>query len=135
MNKRWAIRDDADHELVKSLAAALKIDPVLSRLLVHRGIAGYEEAHLFFRPDERHLHDPFLMADMEKAVLRIEEALIAGEKILIYGDYDVDGTTAVSVVYGFFKNHCPNSYQGKLEYYIPDRYTEGYGISKQGIDY
>jgi len=130
MNKRWAIRDDADHELVKSLAAALKIDPVLSRLLVHRGIAGYEEAHLFFRPDDRHLHDPFLMADMEKAILRIEAAIAANEKILVYGDYDVDGTTSVSVVYSFLKK-----YHSLIEYYIPDRYLEGYGISTKGIDY
>ena len=130
MNKRWAIRDDADHELVKSLAAALKIDPVLSRLLVHRGIAGYEEAHLFFRPDDRHLHDPFLMADMEKAILRIEAAIAANEKILVYGDYDVDGTTSVSVVYSFLKK-----YHSLIEYYIPDRYLEGYGISTKGIGY
>ncbi len=130
MNKRWAIRDDADHELVKSLAAALKIDPVLSRLLVHRGITTYEDAHLFFRPDDRHLHDPFLMAGMEEAILRIDAAITAGEKILVYGDYDVDGTTSVSVVYSFFKKHHPF-----IEYYIPNRYLEGYGISTKGIDY
>jgi len=130
MNKRWAIKDDPDHEEVKTLAAALNIDPVLSTLLLRRGIRTFEEARLFFRPDERHLHDPFLMADMEKAVVRIEDAMAAGEKILIFGDYDVDGTTAVSLVYSFFKNIYNN-----LEYYIPDRYTEGYGISTKGIDY
>jgi len=130
MNKRWAVRDNADEEEVRKLAAELNIDAVLSALLIHRGISTYEEARFFFRPDERHLHDPFLMADMEKAVLRIEAAMESGEKILIYGDYDVDGTTAVSLVYRFFKNHYSN-----LEYYIPDRYKEGYGISTAGIDY
>lgn len=130
MNKRWAIRDNADEQLVNELAAALKIDTVLSTLLVLRGIKSYEDARLFFRPDYRHLHDPFLMADMEKAVLRIEAAMAVGEKILIYGDYDVDGTTAVSLVYSFFKKYYSN-----LEYYVPDRYLEGYGISTKGIDY
>ncbi|MDR3695812.1 single-stranded-DNA-specific exonuclease RecJ [Mucilaginibacter sp.] len=130
MNKRWALRDNADHEEVKSLADALNIDPVLSALLISRGIKTFEDARLFFRPDLRLLHDPFLMKDMEKAVLRIEEAISRGEKILVFGDYDVDGTTAVSVVYSFFKKRYSN-----LEYYIPDRYMEGYGISFKGIDY
>lgn len=130
MNKRWAVRDNADAEEAGKLAAGLNIDSVLGSLLIHRGIKNYDDARLFFRPDFRHLHDPFLMAGMEKAVLRIEAAMKAGEKIMIYGDYDVDGTTAVSVVYGFFKKHYD-----KLEYYIPDRYNEGYGISTLGIDY
>jgi len=130
MNKRWSVRDKADDGEVSALAAALNIDSVLSTLLIHRGIKDYDAAKLFFRPDQRHLHDPFLMKDMEKAILRVEAAMAAGEKILIYGDYDVDGTTAVSVVYGFFKN-----YYDKLEYYIPDRYLEGYGISTASIDY
>ena len=130
MNKRWALRDTPDHEEVNSLSAALNIDPILSTLLLHRGIRNYEDARLFFRPDERHLHDPFLMAGMEDAITRIENAIAAGEKILIYGDYDVDGTTAVSVVYGFFNKRCRN-----IEYYIPNRYTEGYGVSVMGIDY
>jgi single-stranded-DNA-specific exonuclease len=132
MNKRWAVRDNADEDEVNSLAAALNMDVVLSKMLVQRGIRTYEEARYFFRPDERHLHDPFLMADMEKAILRIEKAIASGEKILVYGDYDVDGTTAVSVVYGFFKDYHPDD---KIEYYIPDRYNEGYGISTQSIDY
>jgi single-stranded-DNA-specific exonuclease len=130
MNKQWAMRAAADHECVNSLAGALRIDPVLSAMLVHRGITTYDEAQLFFRPDLRHLHDPFLMAGMEQAILRIEAAIAAGEKIMVFGDYDVDGTTAVSVVYGFFKKRYE-----LLEYYIPDRYREGYGISSQGIDY
>ncbi|MGN6394882.1 MAG: single-stranded-DNA-specific exonuclease RecJ [Mucilaginibacter sp.] len=130
MNKRWVVRDNPDHDDVRNLAAALNIDTILSTLLIHRGIKTFEDARLFFRPDSRHLHDPFLMAGMEQAVLRIEGAMAAGEKILIYGDYDVDGTTAVSLVYSFFKK-----YYDKLDYYIPDRYLEGYGISAKGIDY
>src|SRR5260221_3330066 len=130
MNKRWAVRDSTDAEEAEKLAAGLNIDAVLSTLLIHRGISNFDEARLFFRPDPRHLHDPFLMADMEKAILRIEAAMAASEKIMIYGDYDVDGTTAVSLVYSFFKN-----YYNELEYYIPDRYIEGYGISSIGIDY
>lgn len=130
MNKRWAVRDNADEVLVSKLAAELNIDTVLSTLLVNRGISNYEEARYFFRPDQRHLHDPFLMKDMEKAIERIETAMAAGEKILVYGDYDVDGTTAVATVYGFFSKRYTS-----LEYYIPDRYKEGYGISTEGIDY
>jgi single-stranded-DNA-specific exonuclease len=130
MNKRWAIREVPAIDEVNSLAAALNIDPVLSALLLQRGVKTYDEARYFFRPDLRHLHDPFLMADMEKAITRIEAAIAKGEKIMIYGDYDVDGTTAVALVYSFFKNHHTN-----IEYYIPDRYKEGYGISTQGIDF
>jgi single-stranded-DNA-specific exonuclease len=130
MNKRWAVRDNADIELVGKLAVDLNIDPVLSTLLVNRGINTFDEARYFFRPDHRHLHDPFLMKDMEKAIVRIEAAITANEKVLIYGDYDVDGTTSVALTYSFFKKRYQN-----LEYYIPDRYKEGYGISTQGIDY
>jgi single-stranded-DNA-specific exonuclease len=130
MNKRWAIRKVPANDAITSLAEQLNIDPVLSTLLLHRGVTNYDEAKYFFRPDERHLHDPFLMQDMEKAIERIEAAIDAGEKIMIYGDYDVDGTTAVALVYSFFEHH-----HGNMEYYIPDRYKEGYGISTQGIDY
>jgi len=130
MQKRWAIKDNADEAAVNELAAALAIDPVLSKLLVQRGIDNYDDARYFFRPDHRHLHDPFLMQDMEQAIERIEEAIKQKEKVLIYGDYDVDGTTSVAVVYSFLKK-----YHSFLEYYIPDRYNEGYGISTQGIDY
>ncbi|MDB5025586.1 MAG: recJ [Mucilaginibacter sp.] len=130
MNKRWAVREKPDNEDVIKLADALTIDTVLSTLLIHRGITNYEDARYFFRPEVRHLHDPFLMADMEKAVERIENAIMAGEKILVYGDYDVDGTTSVSLVYSFFRK-----LYDPIEYYIPDRYREGYGISTQGIDY
>ncbi|MEO6150475.1 MAG: single-stranded-DNA-specific exonuclease RecJ [Mucilaginibacter sp.] len=130
MNKRWQVRQKANDEEVKRLAAELNIEPVLSNLLINRGIDNYEDARYFFRPDERHLHDPFLMAGMEQAVERIEAAIANNEKILIYGDYDVDGTTAVSTVYGFFESRYKN-----IDYYIPDRYAEGYGISTQGIDF
>jgi single-stranded-DNA-specific exonuclease len=130
MNKRWAVREKPDNEDVIKLAEELTIDTVLSTLLIHRGINNYEDARYFFRPDLRHLHDPFLMTDMEKAIDRIETAIASGEKILIYGDYDVDGTTSVALVYSFFHKRYDN-----LEYYIPDRYREGYGISTEGIDY
>jgi single-stranded-DNA-specific exonuclease len=130
MNKRWAVREKPDNEDVIKLADELTIDTVLSAMLIHRGIRNYEDARYFFRPDLRHLHDPFLMADMEKAIERIEVAIADGEKILIYGDYDVDGTTSVALVYSFF-----HKLYDRIEYYIPDRYLEGYGISTQGIDY
>ncbi|WP_342646419.1 single-stranded-DNA-specific exonuclease RecJ [Mucilaginibacter sp. CSA2-8R] len=130
MQKRWSVKHSPDIKAVQQLAAELGIDPVLSTLLLQRGICSFEQAHYFFRPDLRHLHDPFLMADMEKAIERIDQAINKGEKILIFGDYDVDGTTAVTLVYSFLSSRYQH-----LEYYIPDRYLEGYGISTQGIDY
>src|ERR1700753_479230 len=117
MNKRWTIREVPNPSEVDNLAGILNIDPVLSTLLVHRGIADFDTARDFFRPDVLHLHDPFLMQDMEKAILRIEKAIASNEKILVYGDYDVDGTTAVTVVYSFSKKQTDN-----IDYYIPDRY-------------
>jgi single-stranded-DNA-specific exonuclease len=130
MQKRWVIRENTNEQAVSSLSSELNIDPVLSGMLVQRGIDNYDDARHFFRPDYRHLHDPFLMRDMEKAIERIGEAIKYKEKILIYGDYDVDGTTAVAVVYSFLKK-----YHSYIEYYIPDRYLEGYGVSQKGIDY
>ena len=130
MQKRWTLREDANNDDVSDLSATLNIDTILGTLLVHRGIRDYDQAKYFFRPDYRHLHDPFLMKDMEKAIRRIDQAFLNQEKILIYGDYDVDGTTSVALVYSFFKKRYDH-----LEYYIPDRYSEGYGISVQGIDY
>jgi single-stranded-DNA-specific exonuclease len=130
MEKRWVVKPTADQALVDSLAAELKIEPVLSNLLVQRGIHTYEEAKKFFRPSLDDLHDPFLMKDMDKAVARLEKAITLNEKILVYGDYDVDGTTAVSLVYTFLKNYHPH-----VDFYIPDRYSEGYGISFQGVDF
>lgn len=130
MTKRWVLKDAADAVTVQELADGLNINPVLSTLLVQRGIKNFEDAKYFFRPNALHLHDPFLMQDMEKAIDRIEKAIATNEKILVYGDYDVDGTTAVSIVYSYFQKLHQN-----IEYYIPDRYKEGYGISTQGIDY
>ncbi|WP_165023487.1 single-stranded-DNA-specific exonuclease RecJ [Dysgonomonas sp. ZJ279] len=112
------------------LAKELGISPILCQLLMKRGIASVDEAKKFFNPDLRDLHDPFLMPDMGKAIDRIEQALGQKQRILIYGDYDVDGTTAVALVYKFLRKFTTN-----LDYYIPDRYDEGYGISEQGIDY
>ena len=130
MEKRWAEQLTTNLETVKELAKELNIDEVLAGMLVNRGVHTFEEARVFFRPDLNQLHDPFLMNGMEAAILRIERALKNKEDILIYGDYDVDGTTSVALVYSFFKEIYPN-----LAYYIPDRYSEGYGISTQGIDY
>jgi single-stranded-DNA-specific exonuclease len=130
MEKNWIIKDAGDDEQVAELSSALHIDPPIARLLIQRNITTFEEARLFFRPDLANLHDPFLMKDMEVAVERIQEAIDAGEKVLVYGDYDVDGTTAVALVYSFFKE-----YFKEVDYYIPDRYDEGYGISLKGIDY
>jgi single-stranded-DNA-specific exonuclease len=129
MNKRWTILN-TDEEKVKSLQFSLKIHPAVSKILVQRGIETYEDAKKYFRPSLDELHDPFLMKDMDKAVARIIEAVTANEKILIYGDYDVDGTTAVSCMYRFLKKIHNN-----LDFYIPHRYREGYGVSKAGIDF
>jgi len=117
-------------EIQKRLADELSISPILSQLLVQRDILTFEDARSFFRPDLSDLHDPFLMADMQNAVNRLTLAMKKNEKILIYGDYDVDGTTSVSLVYKFLKQFYSN-----VDFYIPDRYNEGYGISIQGIDY
>lgn len=128
--KRWKQLEVADEGLVRRLAEDLKIHPLLARLLVQRGVRSFEEARLFFRPSLDHLHDPFLMRDMDKAVARIETALAKGGKVLVYGDYDVDGTTAVALLYSFLQ-----ALGAEAGYYIPDRYKEGYGISYAGIDY
>ncbi|MBL7719730.1 MAG: single-stranded-DNA-specific exonuclease RecJ [Flavipsychrobacter sp.] len=130
MQKRWTLKP-ADENNVQSLANALKVHPALCRLLVVRGINDYEAARHFFRPELSDLHDPFLMKDMDKAVVRISEAIEWHERIMVYGDYDVDGTTSVAVVYSFLRKN----YNGDLAYYIPHRYREGYGVSRQGIDY
>ena len=117
-------------EIQKRLAEELGISPILSQLLVERDILTYEDARSFFRPDLSDLHDPFLMMDMQRAVDRLTLAMKRNEKILIYGDYDVDGTTSVALVYKFLKQFYSN-----VDFYIPDRYNEGYGISVLGIDY
>ena len=129
---RWLIAKDVDKQVVKDLSDVLGIDNNLATLLVQRGITSFEKAKNFFRPSLSHLHDPFLMKDMDKAVSRIKKAIDNNEKILIYGDYDVDGTTAVALIYTYLKNFCNKK---KIAFYIPDRYEEGYGISYKGIDY
>ncbi|WP_337044090.1 single-stranded-DNA-specific exonuclease RecJ [Emticicia sp. 17c] len=128
--KRWAYKTLPEKEIAESLSKELSIERTLANMLVQRGIHSFEEAKQFFRPQLEHLHDPFLMADMSNAVSRIEEAISQNQKIMIYGDYDVDGTTAVALVYGFLCTFYKN-----LEYYNPDRYTEGYGVSIQGIEW
>ncbi len=130
MKKRWSIKPESDKKTIEKLVAELHIHPVLSNLLVQRGVTNYEEAKAFFRPKLTDLHNPFLMKDMEEGVHRLDKAFSQNEKILIYGDYDVDGTTSVALVYSFLKLHYSN-----LDYYIPNRYNEGYGISLKGIDY
>jgi single-stranded-DNA-specific exonuclease len=130
MKKRWVLKEQGDEEKIQHLSKVLNIDRNLSNLLVQRGISTYEEARSFFRPSLQELHDPFLMNDMDKAVERIQLALERQEKILVYGDYDVDGTTAVSLVYTFLR-----TLYDKVDFYIPDRYDEGYGISYKSIDY
>jgi len=129
MEKTWKVKEQGNPIVVRQLSQELGIDSVLANLLAQRGIDSYDKAREFFRPDLSMLHDPFLMNDMDKAVERLHKAVETGEKILIYGDYDVDGTTAVSLVYSFLRHHTD-----KIEYYIPDRYDEGYGLSYKGID-
>lgn len=130
MDKAWILNNNTDEQKVAELSEKLGIDKVLCKILVDRGVDNFEKARDFFRPSLENLHDPYLMKDMDKAVLRLEKALDANEKILIYGDYDVDGTTSVALVYNFL-----SSYSKNLAFYIPDRYNEGYGISTSGVEY
>lgn len=130
MGKVWEILN-ANEDILNTLKEELKIHEQLCRILVHRGIHNFTEAKDFFRPSKDHLHNPFLMKGMDSAIKRISYALNHNQKIMIYGDYDVDGTTAVSVVYSFLKDNFP---QNEFIYYIPHRYREGYGISLNGID-
>ena len=132
METKWILHQPVDRQQVADIVKVLNIDENLATLLVQRGITNYEAAKTFFRPSLSQLHDPFLMKDMDKAVERVMRAINDGEKVLIYGDYDVDGTTAVAVVYTYLK---PFFKKKKIEFYIPDRYEEGYGISIKGIDY
>ncbi len=127
---RWTLKPNPPEETVKHLAKALNVEDFVATLLVQRGITTFEEARAFFRPSLDNLHDPFLMKDMDKAVSRIETAIKNGENILVFGDYDVDGTTAVSLVSSYLKSFYPN-----VATYIPDRYDEGYGVSFKGIDF
>jgi len=130
MSKVWNIKKEGDINIIKHLSAALNVNMVIANLLAQRGITTYAEAQSFFRPKLTDLHDPFLMKDMDKAVERLERAINDQENVLIYGDYDVDGTTSVAMMYQFLRTRIQN-----LDYYIPDRYSEGYGISKTSIYY
>jgi single-stranded-DNA-specific exonuclease len=127
---RWTLKPKPSEDKIKHLAQALNVEDFVATLLIQRGIETFEDAKNFFRPSLEHLHDPFLMKDMDKAVARIELAIENHENILVFGDYDVDGTTAVSLVSAYLKSHYPN-----IATYIPDRYDEGYGISFKGIDF
>ena len=129
MEKRWNLIS-ADSNDTRVLQDALKIHPILCELLVQRGITDFEAAKKFFRPSLEHLHSPWLMKDMRKAVDRVNEAIQKNQKILVFGDYDVDGTTSVATLFQFLKQLSPN-----IDYYIPHRYKEGYGVSKIGIDF
>lgn len=127
---RWNLKPKPDSHKVKHISDVLGVDAVVASLLVQRGIETFEEAKSFFRPSLDDLHDPYLMKDMDKAVIRIEKAIANGENILVFGDYDVDGTTAVSLVSSYLRSYYPN-----VATYIPDRYKEGYGVSNAGIDF
>ena len=127
---KWILKEPADPGKVTRLATEVGIDRVLAELLVKRGVETFEEARSFFRPDLANLHDPFLMKDMDRAVERVRAAIVSGEKILVYGDYDVDGTTAVALVYSLLKRFTSN-----IDFYVPDRNDEGYGVSLKGVDW
>ncbi|MDH7446202.1 single-stranded-DNA-specific exonuclease RecJ [Aquimarina sp. 2201CG14-23] len=127
---RWTLKPKPDTAIVNNLAKALNVDSTVALLLVQRGIETYDQAKTFFRPSLEDLHDPFLMKDMDKAVSRIEKAVSDQENIMVYGDYDVDGTTSVALMSSYLESISP-----QITTYIPDRYKEGYGVSYQGIDY
>ena len=131
MEKRWKITEQAEGDKIKKLSKELNnLDQSLTNILIARGIDTFDKAKDFFRPSLDQLHSPFLMKDMDKAVARLQKAINNNENILVYGDYDVDGTTSVTLVYSYLSNYYKN-----ISYYIPNRYTEGYGISYQGIDF
>lgn len=127
---RWTIKPKPEQKQIEELSQALNVDELVAQLLLQRGISTYKEAKKFFRPQLSELHDPFLMKDMELAVARIEKAIVDNENILVYGDYDVDGTTSVALVSSYLLSYYPN-----VASYIPDRYGEGYGVSYKGIDF
>jgi single-stranded-DNA-specific exonuclease len=128
MQKRWIIKSSPAPAEIESLSNSININPYLSTILLQRGITDFESAKNFFRPSLENLHNPFLLKDMDRAVNRLKSAIDNEEKILIYGDYDVDGTTSVALVYSYLKSFYP-----QCEFYIPDRYSEGYGVSEAGI--
>lgn len=130
MEFRWEIKSKADQSTVQSLSSEINVNPTLANLLANRKVTSFQEAKDFFRPDLDKIHSPFLMKDMDKAVDRLVQAIEQEEKILVYGDYDVDGTTAVALFYGFLSSVYPH-----VDFYIPDRYQEGYGVSERGVRY
>ena len=130
MEKRWVVKPAPDQETFSTLTQSLQISETLATILCQRGVCTYEEAKYYFRPSLDDLHDPFLIRDMDKAINRINEAIFKDEKVLIYGDYDVDGTTSVALVYSFLRDHIE-----EIDIYIPNRDVEGYGISVQGVDW
>ncbi|MDF2452941.1 MAG: single-stranded-DNA-specific exonuclease RecJ, partial [Bacteroidota bacterium] len=130
MEKKWNIHQAKQAEDISSLQASLAVDETIAKLLSLRGIKSFDDAKTFFRPSLDMLHDPFLMKGMSAAIERIIKAIANHEKVMIFGDYDVDGTTSVALVYSFFRKYIP-----EIRYYIPDRYAEGYGISFKSIDY
>ncbi len=127
---RWTLKPKPSEEKIEILSKALGVEPIIASLLLQRGVETFEEAKKFFRPSLDELHDPYLMKDMEKAVARIEKAILEEENILVFGDYDVDGTTSVALLSSYLKSYYPN-----VATYIPDRYEEGYGVSYKGIDF
>lgn len=127
---RWKLKQNPNPEIVQHLMQSLNVSPLIAKLLAQRSITTFEEAKKFFRPSLDDLYDPYLMKDMDKAVMRIEQAVENNERILVFGDYDVDGTTAVALMSSYLKSFYP-----EVDTYIPDRYKEGYGISNAGIDY
>ena len=129
MQKRWLVNKTIDSTAIENFRSTLKVDEVVAELLLQRGITSFEEAEAFFRPTLDDLHDPFLMKNMKEAVERLQDAIENKQRILLFGDYDVDGTTAVAMMYSFLKETAV------VDYYIPDRYSEGYGLSRQGIDF
>lgn len=128
--KKWIYQEQPSEEAIAALTTAINVNPTLAGILLQRGISSFEEAKHYFRPEIDYLHDPFQMLGMEAAVNRLISAIDKEESVLIYGDYDVDGTTSVAMLFGFLSNFHKN-----IDFYVPDRYREGYGISKQGVDY
>lgn len=128
MQKKWQVKAPINNTLIDELRSSLKVEPIIAELLLQRGITSFEEAQTFFRPKLEDLHDPFLMKDMDLAVDRLQLAIDEGQKVMLFGDYDVDGTTAVALMYSFLKDTV------QLDFYIPNRYKEGYGLSIDGID-
>lgn len=128
MQKRWQVKTPIDSTIVEDFRSKLKVDPIVAELLLQREVDSFEKAQNFFRPDLSSLHDPFLMKNMESAVERLQQAINEQQRVMLFGDYDVDGTTAVALMYSFLKETLP------VDFYIPDRYKEGYGLSAEGID-